>query len=81
MAKVSAVAKNNRREKLIKKYAEKRAELKGIISDKKVLIKISSKLSLNYLSYQEMALKLDIETGVTSLVDQEDFIETLEYPG
>jgi len=35
MAKVSAVAKNNRREKLIKKYAEKRAELKGIISDKK----------------------------------------------
>ena len=34
MAKVSAVAKNNRREKLIKKYAEKRAALKLVISSK-----------------------------------------------
>jgi len=34
MAKVSAVAKNDRREKLIKRYAEKRAKLKAIVSSK-----------------------------------------------
>ena len=34
MAKVSAVEKNNRRRKLAKQYAGKRAELKAIIMDR-----------------------------------------------
>jgi len=34
MAKVSSVAKNDRRKKLIAKYAEKRAKLKAIIMSK-----------------------------------------------
>lgn len=34
MAKVSSVEKNNRRRKLTKKYAEKRADLKATIMDK-----------------------------------------------
>ena len=38
MAKVSAVEKNNRRRKLAKQYAGKRAELKAIIMDRLVNI-------------------------------------------
>ena len=34
MAKVSAVAKNNRREKLIAKYAAKRAALSAVVNSK-----------------------------------------------
>ena len=34
MAKVSAVAKNERRKKLVKKNADKRAKLKAIMNDK-----------------------------------------------
>jgi small subunit ribosomal protein S14 len=34
MAKVSAVAKNDRRKKLIDKFAQKRSELKSIVSSK-----------------------------------------------
>ncbi|MFZ8864926.1 MAG: 30S ribosomal protein S14 [Rickettsiales bacterium] len=34
MAKVSAIAKNERREKMISKYAEKRAKLKAVVSSK-----------------------------------------------
>ncbi|MFC0245735.1 30S ribosomal protein S14 [Falsochrobactrum ovis] len=33
MAKTSAVEKNKRREKLVKRYAEKRARLKAIVMD------------------------------------------------
>lgn len=33
MAKVSAIKKNEHRQELVKKYAAKRAELKGLISD------------------------------------------------
>lgn len=33
MAKKSAIAKNNRRKKLVAKYAERRAELKAIMKD------------------------------------------------
>ena len=35
MAKTSSVEKNNRRRKLVKQYANKRAKLKAIIADKK----------------------------------------------
>lgn len=34
MAKASAIEKNNKRRKLVKKYAKKRAELKDIINDR-----------------------------------------------
>ncbi len=36
MAKTSSVEKNNRRRKLVKQYANKRARLKAIIQDKDV---------------------------------------------
>jgi len=34
MAKVSSIEKNNRRRKLVDRYAERRAELKAIIKDR-----------------------------------------------
>ncbi len=36
MAKVSAIMKNERRKKLVKKYANKRAELKAIVANKEL---------------------------------------------
>lgn len=38
MAKVSAIEKNNKRRKLVKKFAKKRAELKAIINDRSLPI-------------------------------------------
>jgi len=38
MAKTSSVEKNNRRRKLVKQYANKRAKLKAIIQNKEVTI-------------------------------------------
>ena len=38
MAKVSAVQKNKRRERLVKKYASKRARLKAIAKDKNMSV-------------------------------------------
>jgi small subunit ribosomal protein S14 len=38
MAKTSSVEKNNRRRKMVKQYANKRAKLKAVIQDKSVTI-------------------------------------------
>jgi small subunit ribosomal protein S14 len=46
MAKVSAVEKNNRRRKLTKQYAAKRAELKAIINDRSTPIEERFKATL-----------------------------------
>ncbi|MEL6947613.1 MAG: 30S ribosomal protein S14 [Pseudomonadota bacterium] len=46
MAKVSAIENNNKRAKLVKKYAKKRAELKAIISDRSLPIEERFKAQL-----------------------------------
>jgi hypothetical protein len=45
MAKKSAIEKNLRRQKLVKKYANKRAALKKIIKNRK--LELSERLKLN----------------------------------
>ena len=51
MAKTSAIQKNLRRIKLVKKYAKKRAELKKIINNKKLELseRFEAQLKLNKL--------------------------------
>jgi len=46
MAKVSAIENNEKRKKLVKKYASKRAELKAIIRDRKLPIEERFKAQL-----------------------------------
>ena len=47
MAKTSAVQKNLKRIKLVKKYAKKRAALKKIINNRKLELSERLKLNLN----------------------------------
>ena len=46
MAKVSAIENNNKKKKLVKKYAKKRAELKTIISNRELPIEERFKAQL-----------------------------------
>ena len=46
MAKVSAIENNNKKKKLVKKYAKKRAELKAIISNRELPIEERFKAQL-----------------------------------
>ena len=46
MAKKSMIARENKREKLVKQYAEKRAALKAIINDKEVPVEERFKATL-----------------------------------
>ena len=49
MAKTSAIQKNLKRIKLVKKYANKRAALKKIIKNKKLAERFAAQLKLNKL--------------------------------
>ncbi len=51
MAKKSAIEKNNKRRKMVAKYADRRAELKSMISDKTTSLeeRFSAQLKLNEL--------------------------------
>ena len=75
MAKTSAIQKNLKRIKLVKKYAKKRAALKKIINNKKLELseRFEAQLKLNKLP--KIPQKLELETDVKSLVDLMEFIE------
>ena len=51
MAKVSAIENNNKKKRLVKKYAKKRAELKAIISNRSLPIeeRFKAQLAMNEL--------------------------------
>ena len=78
MAKKSAIEKNLRRMKLVKKYAKKRAALKKIIKNKKLELseRFAAQLKLNKLP--KIQLKLELEIVVKYLVDLTGFIENLK---
>ena len=60
MAKTSAVQKNLRRIKLVKKYAKKRAALKKIINNKKLELseRFDAQLKLNKLPKNSAAIRV-----------------------
>ena len=76
MAKTSAIQKNLRRIRLVKKYAKKRAELKKIINNKKLELseRFQAQLKLNKLP--KTRLKLELETDVKFQDGRMEFIET-----
>lgn len=51
MAKKSAIEKNNKRRKMVAQYADRRAELKAMVSDKSVTLeeRFNAQLKLNEL--------------------------------
>tara|TARA_B100000989_G_scaffold57726_1_gene39215 strand:- start:208 stop:513 length:306 start_codon:yes stop_codon:yes gene_type:complete len=67
VAKNSAVLKNQRRAKLIKKYENKRAELKAIINDKERPIeeRFDAQLKLNELPRNSSAVRYRNRCDVT----------------
>ena len=75
MAKTSAIQKNLKRIKLVKKYAKKRAALKKIINNKKLELseRFEAQLKLNKLP--KNSAKIESETGVKFLGDRMEFIE------
>ncbi len=60
MAKTSAIQKNLRRIKLVKKYAKKRAELKKIINNKKLELseRFAAQLKLNKLPKNSAKIRI-----------------------
>ena len=74
MAKTSAVQKNLKRIKLVKKYA-KRAALKKIINNRKLELaeRFEAQLKLNKL--QKIQQKYELEIDVKFLEDHMGFIE------
>ena len=75
MAKLSSINKNNRRIKLSDKFYKKRNELKKIIMNKKLPLDERFKAQQNYLNYQEIQLKIELEIDVKLLVDHTEYIE------
>ena len=75
MAKTSAIQKNLKRIKLVKKYAKKRAALKKIINNKKLELseRFEAQLKLNKLP--KNSAKIESETDVKFLGDRMEFIE------
>ena len=69
MAKTSAIQKNLKRIKLVKKYAKKRAALKKIINNRKL------ELSERFEAQQKILQKLELEIGVKFQVGHTEFIE------
>ena len=67
MAKVSAVEKNKKRRKLVGRYAEKRAELKAIISDRSKPIeeRFRAQLALADLPRNSAKTRIRNRCGVT----------------
>ena len=60
MAKVSAIENNNKRRKLVLKYAKKRAELKAIIADRKLPIEERFKAQLKLAELPRNGAKIRI---------------------
>ena len=60
MAKTSAIQKNLKRIKLVKKYAKKRAELKKIIKNKKLELseRFAAQLKLNKLTKNSAKIRV-----------------------
>ena len=75
MAKKSAIEKNLRRIKMVKKFAKKRKALKKIINNKKLELseRFEAQLKLNKLP--KNSSKLELGTDVKSLVGLMVFIE------
>jgi hypothetical protein len=79
MAKISAIAKNNRRKKMAAKGEAKRAELRKVIIDPNAtddeVIAAQKKLQ----KCQEIQVELEFATDVSLQVDQELITEILDY--
>ena len=60
MAKISAIQKNLKRMKLVKKYSKKRAELKKIIKNKKLELseRFAAQLKLNKLPKNSSKIRI-----------------------
>ena len=67
MAKTSAIQKNLKRIKLVKKYAKKRAELKKIINNKKLDLseRLDAQLKLNKLPKNSAKIRIRNRCEVT----------------
>ncbi|KEG19582.1 30S ribosomal protein S14 [Bartonella bacilliformis] len=67
MAKVSAVEKNKRREMMAKRYAARRARLKAIVMDQKVLLEERFKASIQLAELPRNSAKVRVRNrcGVT----------------
>jgi small subunit ribosomal protein S14 len=67
MAKVSAIENNNKKRKLVKKYASKRAELKAIISDRSLPIeeRFKAQLAIAELPRNSAKIRVRNRCGVS----------------
>ncbi|MEL6745597.1 MAG: 30S ribosomal protein S14 [Pseudomonadota bacterium] len=67
MAKVSAIENNNKRAKLVKKYAKKRAELKAIVSNRSLPIeeRFKAQLQLSELPRNGAKIRVRNRCGVS----------------
>ncbi len=67
MAKVSAIENNEKRKKLVKKYASKRAELKAIIKDRNLPIeeRFKAQLALAELPRNGAKIRVRNRCGVS----------------
>ena len=67
MAKKSAIEKNKRRMKLVKRYAKKRAALKKIINNKKLELseRFEAQLKLNKLPKNSAAIRVRNRCNLT----------------
>ena len=67
MAKKSAIEKNKRRMKLVKRYAKKRAALKKIINNKKLELseRFEAQLKLNKLPKNSAAIRVRNRCEIT----------------
>ncbi|AQX18193.1 SSU ribosomal protein S14P [Bartonella sp. CDC_skunk] len=60
MAKVSAVEKNKRRERMVKRYAARRARLKAIVMNQEVLLEERFKASIQLAQLPRNSAKVRI---------------------
>ena len=59
MAKISAIQKNLKRIRLVKRYAKKRAALKKIINNRKLELSERFEAQLKLISFQKIPQKLE----------------------
>ncbi|AQX28173.1 MULTISPECIES: 30S ribosomal protein S14 [unclassified Bartonella] len=60
MAKVSAVEKNKRRERMVKRYAARRARLKAIVMNQEILIEERFKASIQLAGLPRNSAKVRV---------------------
>ena len=79
MAKTSAIQKNLKRIKMVKKYANKRAALKKIIKNKKLELseRFAAQLKLNKLPKNSSKIRIRINIKKKSPQKYECFLEDL----